>query len=118
MCESSPELDGIKLDPDVIKKFMEEHQRNYLYFLTNPYRIRFSINDLSALVDNHIYGLVNLKEEDAKLSRSINPIPDLVGSNHPTKFDWFRLDSGGFPGLGITLGSIVLNPIGSYSRNY
>jgi hypothetical protein len=36
---------------------------------------------------------------------------DLVGSNHPTKFDWFRLDSGRFPRLGVTLGSIVLNPM-------
>jgi hypothetical protein len=42
---------------------------------------------------------------------------DFVGSNHLTEIDWFRLDCDRFPGLGITSGSIVLNPIGSYSRN-
>jgi hypothetical protein len=43
---------------------------------------------------------------------------DLVGFNHPTEFDWFRLDSGRFSGLGIKSEPIVLNPIGSYSRSY
>ena len=58
----------LEFNVDVIKTFMEQNSANLLFLLKSPYEFKFSVDRLDKLIDNELYGILQVQNEQTSTS--------------------------------------------------